>query len=149
MNKLFAGLTILLTTYLLSGPALAEGDFIGSIKKVAGQASITRQDKTIPAEVGGKLKENDILRTGPDSGMGVIFRDDTTLSLGPESELTVDKFVFAPAKGKLGLVTRMLKGTAAYVSGKIAELAPKSVRFETPLATIGIRGTRFLVQVED
>lgn len=149
MNKFILCWSILVGVSLVSGSALAKDDFIGSIKKVAGEASIIRGEETIPAQVGGKLQENDILQTGPDGSLGVIFRDDTTLSLGPGSKLTVDKFIFVPAKGQMAIVTKMAKGTAAYVSGKIGKLAPKSVRFEMPLATIGIRGTRFLVQVED
>jgi len=43
----------------------------------------------------------------------------------------------------------MLKGTAAFVSGIIGKLAPESVRFETPVATIGLRGTRFAVRIEE
>lgn len=144
-----ACLVIMISFLWPAGTALAEDEFIGSIKKVEGEAAVVRNEQAIPAEVGGKLKKNDVLKTGKDGSMGVIFRDDTTLSLGPGSELAIDEFVFVPAKGKLGLVTKMVKGTAAYVSGKISKLAPKSVRFETPLATIGIRGTHFLVQVEE
>ena len=79
----------------------------------------------------------------------MIFRDNTTLSIGPDSTLVIDKFVFQPAEGNLGIVTRLAKGTASYLSGEITKLSPGSAKFETPLATIGIRGTRFLVKVEE
>jgi hypothetical protein len=78
----------------------------------------------------------------------VVFNDDTLLSLGPGSVLVIDEFVFAPNQGKFSIVIRMLKGTAAYLSGLISKLAPESAHFETPSASIGIRGTKFVVKVE-
>ena len=54
-----------------------------------------------------------------------------------------------PAEGKLGLTARILRGTMAYVSGLIGRLAPESATFVTPVATIGVRGTRFAVRVSE
>lgn len=79
----------------------------------------------------------------------MVFKDDTLLSLGPDSSLVVDDFVFAPRQGKFSIVLRMMKGTAVYLSGLVAKLSPDSVRFLTPSASIGIRGTKFAVKVED
>lgn len=121
---------------------------IATVQKASGMAAIVRQGQTIPATVGLEIWENDILRTGPNGSIGVIFRDDTLLSLGPESALVIDKFVFAPREGKFSIVLRMIRGTAAYLSGLISKLAPDSAHFETPTASIGIRGTRFVVRVE-
>jgi hypothetical protein len=130
-------------------PAAASDGPAGSVKTIKGAASIVRQEKIIPAESGEKIFEGDILRTEADGSLGVIFKDDTLLSLGPNSELVIDGFLFAPAKGKLSFVVRMLKGTAAYLSGISAKLSPESVRFETPVASVGIRGTKFVVKVDD
>jgi hypothetical protein len=68
--------------------------------------------------------------------------------LGPESILVIDEFVFAPKQGKFSIVIRMLKGTAAYLSGIISKVSPDSAHFKTPTASIGIRGTKFVVKVE-
>jgi len=70
------------------------------------------------------------------------------LSLGRGSVLIIDEFVFAPKQGKFSIVVRMLKGTAAYLSGLIAKLSPDSAHFKTPTASIGIRGTKFVARVE-
>jgi hypothetical protein len=121
---------------------------IATVQKVSGMAAIVRQGQTIPATAGLKVWENDILRTGPDGSIGVRFNDDTLLSLGPESALVIDEFVFAPRQGKFSIVLRMIRGTAAYLSGLISKLAPDSAHFETPTASIGIRGTKFVVKVE-
>jgi len=121
----------------------------GSVKTFKGMASIVRQGSIVSAKSGEKIFKGDILRTGADGSLGVIFKDDAVLSLGPNSELVIDDFLFSPAEGKLSFMTRMLRGTAAYLSGIIGKLAPQSIRFETPVASVGIRGTRFLVKVEE
>ncbi len=123
-------------------------EIIGSVKTVKGSATILRNGKSSPAIAGKRLFMRDNLRTGIDGSMGVIFRDDTILSLGPSSEILIDEFVFDPAGGNMSFVTKMTKGTAAFLTGKISELSPKSVKVETPSATIGIRGTKFVVKVD-
>ncbi len=133
--------------FLVSVAAASDGS-VARVKTVKGPASIVRGQSVIPVVNHEKLFQGDMLRTGVDGSLGVVFNDDTIISLGPNSELVVDVFLYAPAEGKLSIVTRMLRGTAAYVSGIIAKLSPQSARFETPVATIGIRGTRFLVKVD-
>jgi hypothetical protein len=80
--------------------------------------------------------------------MGVVLRDDTKLSLGPESEIQISSFAFAPAEGRLALVAKFAHGVLAFVSGRIAKLSPDAVRIETPVAILGVRGTQFLAKVE-
>ena len=121
---------------------------IATVQKVSGVAAIVRQGQAMSATVGLEIWENDTLRTGPDGSIGVKFSDDTLLSLGPDSTLFIDKFLFAPREGKYSIVLRMIKGTAAYLSGLICKLSPDSAHFETPTASIGIRGTKFVVRVE-
>ena len=141
----------LISVFLMTFVTLAAASDgpIGSIKTTKGTASIVRQEKVILAKIGERIFEGDILRTGADGSLGVIFKDDTLLSLGPNSELAIDEFLFAPAQGKLSFVTRMLRGTAAYLSGIIAKLSPESVRFETPVGSVGIRGTKFVVKIDE
>jgi hypothetical protein len=124
-------------------------DAAARVKTAAGTVSIVRQEKVVPAKVDDKVFTGDSLRTGADGSIGITFKDDTLLSLGPNSEIVVDEFLFSPGQGKLSIVTRMLKGTAAYFAGIIARLSPQSVRFETPVATVGIRGTKFLVKIDN
>jgi hypothetical protein len=127
----------------------APSPVIGALQKVSGTGFVVRQDKIIPAKAGMEIEANDILRTDPDGSIGVVFHDDTLLSMGPGSVLVIDEFVYAPRQGKLSLVLRMMKGTAVYLSGLIAKLAPDSVQFVTPSASIGVRGTKFAVKVEE
>ena len=132
---------------LRAQPTSAEVQTVGIIKKIAGSVSVVRGGESFPARVGEKLLQKDTLRTGSDGSLGVIFKDDTLLSLGRDSELRIDEFVFAPAEGRLSMVLKMMRGIATYVSGKIAKLSPDSVRIETQVATVGIRGTRLLAKV--
>ena len=122
---------------------------VATIQKLSGTATVFRQGKTIPATVGLEIFENDTLHTGPDASIGLVFNDDTLLSLGPESVFVIDEFVFRPREEKFSIVFRMLRGTAAYLSGLISKLSPESAHFKTPNASIGIRGTKFVVKVEE
>jgi len=141
-----AVLLVILSVTTWCMPAAAQ-QAIGVVKGSAGTATIIRGGQIFPAGVGDKLLAGDTLSTGSDGSMGVILRDNSTLSLGPESSLIIEEFLFSPAEGKLGLLARITRGTMAYISGIIAKSAPGSARFETPVATIGIRGTRFAVKV--
>jgi hypothetical protein len=121
---------------------------VGRIKVVSGPAFVLRQNAAIPAELGQMVFETDGLRTGADGRLGVTLKDDTRVSLGPNSEARIDRFVYAPADGRLGFVFNIVRGVAAYVSGQIAKLAPDSIRLETPAAIVGVRGTSLAVRVE-
>jgi len=125
------------------------GETIGVVRTASGAATVTRGEKTLPAAPGLKIVAGDTLGTGRDGSLGVILRDDSSLSIGPESRLVLRSFLFAPSEGKFDLVARITRGTMAYLSGLIGKLAPEKARFETPTATIGIRGTRFAVKVEE
>lgn len=125
-----------------AGPACA-GDTIGVVRTVGGAATVTRGENVLPADPGMKLLVGDALATGADGSLGVILRDDSCLSLGPSSLLVLRSFLFHPKAGNFELLARLSRGTMVYLSGLIGKLAPEKVRFETPTATIGIRGTRF------
>lgn len=122
---------------------------IGSIKTTRGSTQIVRENSVLTPQNGTRLQRKDILITGATGSLAVVFKDDTVLAMGPGSKIVLEDFAFSPAEGKLSFITRMLRGTASYMSGIIAKLAPESVRFETPVAHIGIRGTRFAVRVEE
>ena len=119
----------------------------GRIKVVSGEAVIVRGSSTIPAQNGVAVYPSDGLRTGKDGRVGVTLSDDTQVSIGPASEVRLDAFVYDPGQGQLSLVLKFIRGTAAYVSGQIAKLAPDAVRLETPAAIVGVRGTTLAVQV--
>lgn len=142
---------IVLVCHLFLFPcmALAADSVAGSIKTVKGSAYIIRNGDKVETKTGTRVLRSDTLETGADGSLSMVFRDDTLLAIGPNSRLTINEFVFSPAEGKLSFVTRLIKGTAACITGIIGKLSPDSVRFETPVANIGIRGTKFAVKVDD
>ena len=148
-RAVIAGIVISSCLLPIAGPVSAADETIGSVKNISGDVSIARDGQNTPVKPGYKLHSGDTLVTGPDGRLGVILRDDSLVSLGPSSRVAIEKFVFAPAEGKLGLTARILRGTMAYVSGLIGRLAPESATFVTPVATIGVRGTHFAVQVSE
>lgn len=129
-------------------PAFAQpADTAGQIKIVSGAVVVVRSGAALPAVPGQPVYATDSVRTGADGRVGLTLKDDTRVSLGPASELRLDSFSYLPAEGRLGLVLKFVRGVAAYVSGRIAKLAPDAVRLETPAAIVGVRGTTLAIQV--
>ena len=120
----------------------------GRIKTVSGAAFVVRQGVEQPAVAGQPVFEADALKTGADGRLAITLKDETRLSLGPSSDVRLEKFVYAPGESQLGFTLRIARGLLAYVSGRIAKLSPDSVRVETPSAIIGVRGTRLAIHVE-
>ena len=138
---------ILLTVFLGLSLVSAEQVLAGKVKKIRGTVFVVRGDRTQTLRVGDPVFQNDLMQTGATGAVGIIFEDNTILSLGPKSRLAIDGYTFAPEQGKLSLLLRLLRGTASYLSGIIGKQAPEAVKFQTPDATIGIRGTKVLVKV--
>jgi hypothetical protein len=128
--------------------AAQEAGGAGRIRVASGAAVILRGGQEIPASPGLVVLESDGLRTGADGRLGITLKDDTRLSLGPGTEVRLDQYRYAPAEHQLALVLRVLRGAAAYVSGRIAKLAPDAVRLEAPGAIVGVRGTSLVIHVE-
>jgi len=147
MNYLFRPLIALLLCFF-SLPVLADGSVIGYVKTVKGEATVTSTGQAIKAIVGTPLQAGSVIRTGANAALGVTFKDNTVMSFGPDTELTIDDYAYAPNKGNLKLGASLAKGTLAYLSGAIAKIKPDAVSVKTPTGTIGVRGTHFVVRVE-
>ncbi len=105
---------------------------IAIVKKINGKVYAKREQKTLRLKLGSQLQSGDILITKKDSSIGIIFRDGTLLSLGGNSILSIDKYVFKPSTKKFVFDINMKKGLATFESGKIGKLSPKSVKFKVP-----------------
>ena len=139
-----------LIAILASAPAIAQPpiEIIGHIQYMNGVASIQRGGTTLVATAGAALYRGDLVRTGKPGAVGIVLTDDTTVSLGSGSELSLIDYAFEPKEGKFALVMRMIKGTFSYITGQIVKLAPDTAQVHTPDATIAVRGTKLLIQVE-
>jgi len=97
----------------MAAPVVAqERPVAGRIKVSTGAAFIVRDGAQLPAELGQNLFETDGLRTGGDGKIGVTLNDDTRLSLGPNSELKLERFTYAPADSSFGLALKFIRGAA-------------------------------------
>jgi hypothetical protein len=140
-------LTVALVIASIPAASAQSSSGAGMIKVMSGSVVIVRKGEDLPAKLGQTVLETDALRTGADGKVGVTLKDDTRVSIGPNSEVRLERFVYAPAEGNLALVLRFVRGAAAYVSGRIAKLAPDSIRLETPAAIVGVRGTTVALRV--
>jgi hypothetical protein len=121
----------------------------GKVKVVKGNATIERDGKRIPATVGAPVRVGDTIVTGDDGSIGLTFQDDSLLSTGPNSALSIDRFVFDSTTHKGEFDSSLKRGTLAAVSGKLVKEQPESMRVRTPAAIMGVRGTEFTVKVAD
>lgn len=144
-------LSLFLWLTLACMPALAQptGPVIGHIQNATGTASVQRGSASMPGVAGTGLYRGDLVRTGKPGAVGVVLTDDTTISLGSGSELALNDYVFEPKDGQFALALKMVKGTFSYVTGQIVKLAPDTAKIQTPDATIAVRGTKLLIQIED
>jgi len=137
----------LLLVFAFCSPVNAN-DGIAIVKSTAGKVSVKRLDDTLPIKPKDRLLVGDILITGGNSRVGIIFHDGSVLALEENSFFRIKEFVFQPIEDKFDFKLFLKKGTALFESGKIGTLSPKSFRFEIPQGTVGIRGTKFLVEVK-
>jgi len=121
---------------------------VAIVKNVSGKVFAKRAKENVKLYAGNQLQKGDILITQNNSSVGIIFHDGTLLSLGQNSILSIDKYLFKPSSNQFAFDINMKKGLATFESGKIGKLAPKSVNFKVPQGTIGIRGTKFYVEVK-
>ena len=146
-RQIFLGVAALVLASVT--PVLApQPSAAGRIKVVSGSAFVFRDGRLVSAQAGQDVYASDRLRTGADGRIGVTLKDDTRLSLGPSSEVAIERFAYATSDGSLGLVLKFVRGVSAYVSGRIAKLSPDAVRLETPAAIVGVRGTSLAISVE-
>ena len=148
MTQLMVRPLVALLVLAPAAAASAQPAPAGRIKLVSGDAFVVRQNATTPAQVGEHVFVADGVRTGSQGRVAITLKDDTRIAIGPNSDVRLAAFDFAPSEGRFALTLRVARGLLAYVSGRIAKLSPDSTRLETPSALVGIRGTRLVIQVE-
>lgn len=147
-------LPLLCALALLSGAAFAQNtpsaeQQAGTVKSVRGDVQLLGAgDAARPAAPGDALSPIDRIVTGPDSAASVVLRDGTTMVLGPSSRLDVKEFHFDATTHDGGLLVSLLRGSMRMITGLIGKAHPDAIRVETQTATIGIRGTDFIVQAD-
>ena len=132
--------------FFLTSTVLAD---IGSVTELTGSAAIKRGKELIPVSKGTVIQTNDKVET-KNGKVKIVFKDNTTVSVTEHSSLVIDDFVYDPANAKgskIGL--KAASGAVRYVSGNIASANPNAVKINTPTAAIAVRGTDFVMAVNE
>lgn len=129
---------------LMTTPAMAE---IARVKMATGAASIERNGKLTRAAPGVQLQQGDRLVTGKDGRISLTFLDNTRFAVGPNSRVSVSQFRYDRTRQQGEFVTSVDRGSLAIVSGKIAKSKRDAMRVRTPTSLLGVRGTKFIVEV--
>ena len=139
---LVAGAAMLAAT---TAPLFA-GEEIGSTTMIVKQVTGEMAGEVHPLVVKDNVHQDEAIETSISSASEIVFLDDTKITLGPNTRLKLDHFVFDPdpARGKFVLTT--VKGVFRFVSGNLAK---ESYVIRTPTVTIGVRGTEFSVVTND
>lgn len=140
MLKLYIILLILL-------PSLAVAS-IGEIADITGSGAINRDSVEIEGAEGVGLEMQDAIVTG-NGRMQLEFEDDTRVDVTEHSRMVIDEFIYDPNSGTGALGMRATLGAVRYASGQIARNSRANVNIQTPSATIGVRGTDFIMIVDE
>ena len=135
----------------LAGP-LAKGQYvqatgdgalsIGEVSSVTGTVKATRLDGTTSnLNNGDPVFQGDTIETEGSGAVGLVFLDKTTLSLSDGGKMVLDELVYDPATGTGSMAVSMVEGAFSFISGEIAKTGPDAMTLETPVVTMGIRGT--------
>jgi len=138
----------LISMSLFSSAALALAPDAGNIGKIKGSGVLERNGAVVTGDTGVGVKSMDTAVTA-NGQMQINFVDETRVDITEHSRLLIDEFVYDPdsGKGKLGLKASL--GTMRYASGQIAKKYKQNVKIRTPSATIGVRGTDFVLVVDE
>jgi hypothetical protein len=122
---------------------------IGLIKVANGSVEIQRGASKVPAKVGTAVQTSDVVVTGADGSAGITFTDNSLVSVGPNSVFAIDKYSFDSTTHSGQFEGNLRQGRLAAVSGKMVKQSPESMKIRTPSAIMGVRGTEFVVQVDE
>jgi hypothetical protein len=158
------------TIALLTGVILSVGGFIpegtlaqnavkpiGKVLSAKGTVTVERVNAVVvqaalgnqpgQAKVGDPIYRGDVVATGPDGQIGIVFADGTAFDLSSNARMAMTEFVYDPNSTSNSTLLSLTKGTFTFVAGKIAKTGDMKV--DTPVATMGIRGTTPHVEISD
>ena len=121
---------------------------VAIVKSLKGTVQVKRDNQTITLSLGSMLHNGDIIMTQSDSSVGIIFDDGSTMALGSKSIFSINRFVVDPVQQEFNVDLNLSEGSASFESGEIGQQDPESFKFHIPEGIIGIRGTKFYVEVD-
>jgi VCBS repeat-containing protein len=118
---------------------------VGNVAKVAGTAVVTRNGVPVELKQGDRLLKGDVVQTGADTTIGISFVDGTALGLGSNARIVLDEMTYDPNGSSNSSLLSLVQGAITLVAGHTAKFG--NMRVETPVATMGIRGTAIMVEI--
>jgi hypothetical protein len=141
-------MTALAALSTIASPTFAADEHVALFKGVVGHVQVLRGTASLTAAPGMQLFIADRLTADAGASAGITFKDGTLLTLGSGSDIKLRDYVFDTKQAKYAFSVYLAKGSAIYSSGKIGKLAPEAVKVDTPTATVGVRGTRFIIEAQ-
>ncbi|MDR2852166.1 MAG: FecR domain-containing protein [Burkholderiaceae bacterium] len=130
--------------------AAATSTHAGFLKEVRGSVHlVSTSGQTRLARSGDSVAHSDRIETDVSAGASLVLRDGTVLVIGPSSRMDLRDFRFDATTQDGHLAISLLQGTLRMISGLLGKVHPKAVQVETQTATIGIRGTDFIVNADN
>lgn len=121
---------------------------VGQVAHVHGQAHVQRGAEQYPLKQGSQIMQGDTVITGADGVAEIVFEDDSHFTVGNHSQVVIDQFIYEGQDENNRSDIRIVKGVFRFASGKIARHDHSRVRYHTPVATIGIRGSEAFGEVK-
>jgi len=122
---------------------------VGLVKSVQGKVIDIKADKTSTTlKPGDSVYEKDTIKTATGGLVGILFEDNTRISIGSNSKFSIDAYLFEPSEKKVNFVSNLEEGTISCITGLISKIDPNAMKIKAKTATIGIRGTYFIVGVD-
>jgi len=137
---------ILLVFLLLPNFGNANTDFIGVIGAAVGEITNQNNEKL---SNGSKIFFGDTVISNQNSNAQILFLDQTILTLGEDTELTIDEFIYDPNSHDGSFVSNVKSGTVKFITGQISKKNPENLEVKFPSGTLGARGTEFVVLAEN
>ena len=139
-------LLILLIFLLMPNFGKANTDFIGVIGAAVGEITNQNNEKL---SNGSKIFFGDTVVSNNNSNAQILFLDQTILTLGEDTELTIDEFIYDPNSHEGSFVSNVKSGTVKFITGQISKKNPENLEVKFPSGTLGARGTEFIVLAEN
>ena len=129
-----------------AGGNAAAGQVIGHVTKLAGTATAIRNGVSIILNNGDNVEKGDVVASGSDSTVGITFIDGTVFGLSSNARMVLNEMVYDPNGSNNSSLLSLVAGTITFVAGETAKHGDMKV--DTPVATMGIRGTAVLVEID-
>jgi len=147
MRRRFILAALAATSLAFAAHAETASNEIGRVKLASGTASVLRAGKPQLIKPGFVLLKGDTLVTGANGRIGITFSDNSRFAAGPNSRIALNEYSFNPTTHDGQFMVDVDRGSLAIISGQIAKKNKNAMRVRTPTSLLGVRGTRFVVDV--